>query len=88
MRSCMTPPTFTSLPMGAAVLPSMWADLATNAAQAGARAARAPFDAARVQYAGAVRAGWFRRSILASRDFERALDTLEHITLGPWARNV
>lgn len=56
--------------------------------QAGTRLARLPFDTARAQYAGAVRAGWMPRSMLAARDFERQLDTLERLTLGPWARQV
>ena len=32
--------------------------------------------------------GLLTNSILASRDFERAVDALEHITLGPFARHV
>lgn len=47
-----------------------------------------PFDVMRSQHAKAVRAGLLANSILASRDFERAVDALEHITLGPFARHV
>ena len=60
---------------------------------AGFKAARAdllawPFDAMRVQYASAVRAGLIERSILASRDFEVAVARLERWSLGPLARRV
>jgi|APFre7841882630_1041343.scaffolds.fasta_scaffold101786_1 hypothetical protein len=47
-----------------------------------------PFDAMRFQYAGAVKAGLIENSMLASRDFERALGVLERQTLGPLARRV
>ena len=47
-----------------------------------------PFDVMRSQHAQAVRAGLLANSMLASRDFERAVDALEHITLGPFARHV
>ena len=47
-----------------------------------------PFDMARAQYARAVQAGLIERSMLASRDFARALGALEQFTLGPWARRV
>lgn len=47
-----------------------------------------PFDVMRSQHAQAVRAGLLANSILASRDFECAVDALEHITLGPFARRV
>ena len=47
-----------------------------------------PFDVLRSQHAQAVRAGLLAKSMLASRDFERAVDALEHITLGPYARSV
>lgn len=47
-----------------------------------------PFDLMRVQHANAVRAGWLPRSMLASRDFERSLDSLERLALGPYARRV
>ena len=52
------------------------------------RAARFPFDAARANYATAVQSGLIEPSILASRDFERTLNWLETVTLGPWARQV
>lgn len=45
-----------------------------------------PFDAMRIQYAGAVLAGLAQRSILASGRLERALDTLERLILGSLAR--
>ena len=47
-----------------------------------------PFDVMRSQHAEAVHAGLMANSILESRDFERTVDALEHITLGPFARNV
>jgi len=47
-----------------------------------------PFDVARAQYARAVQVGLLERSMLASRDFSRAVGALEQLTLGPWARHV
>ena len=47
-----------------------------------------PFDLARAQYACAVQMGLLQRSMLASRDFTRALSAVERLTLGPWARHV
>jgi hypothetical protein len=47
-----------------------------------------PFDAMRSQHARAVQVGLLAKSMLASRDFEQAVDALEHITLGPFARSV
>lgn len=47
-----------------------------------------PFDAAREQYAQAVRLGWLPRSMLASREVERTLDAWEKLSLGPLARRV
>ena len=47
-----------------------------------------PFDAMRFQYAGAVMAGLAQRSILASGKWERALDALQRLILGPLARVV
>lgn len=49
---------------------------------------RWPFDAMRSQHASAVHAGLIANSMLASRDFELAMDALEHLTLGPFARSV
>jgi hypothetical protein len=46
-----------------------------------------PFDTARAQYGHAVQAGLIERSMLASRDFERALGALERLALGPLARH-
>ncbi len=45
-----------------------------------------PFDLARETYARAVRFGLVKPSLLASARFGRFLATLEHWTLGPWAR--
>lgn len=47
-----------------------------------------PFDMAREQYAKAVQAGLIERSMLHWAKFERQLDLLEKMTLGPWARRV
>jgi hypothetical protein len=47
-----------------------------------------PFDVMRSQHAQAVHAGIMANSILESRDFENSVDALEHIWLGPFARNV
>jgi hypothetical protein len=45
-----------------------------------------PFDALRSAFAGAVQAGWLKKSVLASRDFEQRLAVLERAALGPLAR--
>lgn len=47
-----------------------------------------PFDMAREQYAKAVQMGLIQRSMLAWAKFERQIDLLEKLTLGPWARRV
>ena len=47
-----------------------------------------PFDVMRTQHAEAVHAGLMANSILESRDFEKTVDALEHVALGPFARNV
>lgn len=47
-----------------------------------------PFDAVRAQYAQGVEAGFIERSMLAQRDFELALGSVERMTLGPWARRI
>lgn len=47
-----------------------------------------PFDLARAQHAASVQSGLRERSLLASADFERRLDLLERMTLGPFARRV
>jgi len=47
-----------------------------------------PFDMAREQYAKAVQVGLIQRSMLAWAKFERQMDLMEKITLGPWARRV
>jgi len=47
-----------------------------------------PFDAARAQYGTAVEFGLLQRSLLAGSRFERTLDAIERISLGPFARRV
>lgn len=47
-----------------------------------------PFDMAREQYAKAVQVGLIPRSMLSWARFERQMDLLEKMTLGPWARRV
>lgn len=47
-----------------------------------------PFDMAREQYAKAVQYGLIERSLLGWAKFERQIDLLEKMTLGPWARRV
>lgn len=47
-----------------------------------------PFDMAREQYAKAVQIGLIERSMLGWAKFERHMDLLEKMTLGPWARRV
>jgi hypothetical protein len=47
-----------------------------------------PFDVMRTQHAEAIHAGLMANSILESRDFENSVDALEHIWLGPFARDV
>jgi hypothetical protein len=42
----------------------------------------------RAQHALAIRAGLIERSILGSRKFERQVDALETLCLGPFARSV
>ena len=51
-----------------------------------ARALALPFDLMSAQYACAVQAGVFRRSMLASGRLERGLHLVERLFLGPWAR--
>lgn len=53
----------------------------------GQRLLALPFDALRYQYASAVSAGMAPRSIVESGKWERRLDALEKLTLGPWARH-
>jgi hypothetical protein len=47
-----------------------------------------PFEAARQQYALAVKAGLQPNSMLAYRDHFKALDQLEKVTMGPFARQI
>jgi hypothetical protein len=58
----------------------------SSAAQAGIALLGLPFDTLRIQHAACVQVGLIRRSILESRDFERALASLECLTLGLLAR--
>ena len=53
-----------------------------------ADAVHLPFDVLRAQHAQAVHAGLLANSMLESRDFERTVDALEHVTLGVFARSV
>lgn len=89
MNLCAPHPSFaTPLPVMSGAMPELWLDATRQATDAGLRAARFPFDAARAGYATAVQTGLIERSILASRDFERTLNWLETVTLGPWVRQV
>lgn len=54
------------------------------AALQGLGALTLPFDTARDHYARSVQAGLLPKSILASRDFERALAALEQLTRARW----
>ena len=47
-----------------------------------------PFDMAREQYAKAVQVGLIERSMLRWAKFERQLDLMEKMILGPLARRV
>lgn len=47
-----------------------------------------PFDLARSFYALTVRLGMIESSLLASARFGRDINSLEKMTLGPWARQV
>lgn len=47
-----------------------------------------PFDMAREQYAKAVQIGLIERSMISWAKFERLIDSLEKMMLGPWARRV
>lgn len=89
----MSPSTLTAkagsllLPLTCEVFPAVTATVSA-AVQVGVGAMRLPFDAARAQYAKGVQVGLIERSMLASRDFERALGALEQLSLGPLARRV
>ena len=63
-------------------------DMAAAGLQWFSEAIHLPFDVLRTQHAEAVHAGLMANSILESRDFERTVDALEHIALGPFARSV
>lgn len=60
----------------------------TSGLQVVTNALHLPFDVMRAQHAQAVRAGLVARSMLESRDFERHVNALEHLALGPFARQV
>lgn len=47
-----------------------------------------PFDMAREHYANAVQFGLIERSLLGWARFERQIDSMEKMLLGPWARRV
>lgn len=47
-----------------------------------------PFDMARENYANAVKIGLIERSLIGWAKFERQIDLLEKMMLGPWARRV
>lgn len=47
-----------------------------------------PFEAARANYARAVRLGLIEHSLLKSARFARELGAIERLILGPWARRV
>lgn len=47
-----------------------------------------PFDALRAVHATGVQAGLIKRSMLESRNFERAVVAMERAMLGPLARRV
>lgn len=59
---------------------------ATDANSIVSQALALPFDTLRTHYAKGVKMGIFARSILANRDFEQLLSSVEHMVLGPWAR--
>lgn len=63
------------------------ADRLAGALREGASSmASLPFDLARGQHAAFVLAGAWPRSLLESTHFERQLDAIERLTLGPLAR--
>jgi len=72
----------------AAVAPPAWRALPEVSASLFSAALSLPFDVMRVQHAEAVHAGLMANSMLESRDFEKSVDALEHVTLGPFARQV
>lgn len=47
-----------------------------------------PFDAARQAYTQAVKAGLLPKSMIATSNFHRSVDSWEKISLGPIARRV
>jgi hypothetical protein len=62
------------------------ADAAASLTRALGTCLAAPFDALRLAHGCAVQCGLAPRSMLASREFERALAALEGLALGPLAR--
>lgn len=73
-------------PPAAAATAETWMQAGQVWQQWARRAAASPFDLLRVQYAGAVRAGVIRPSLLAASRFERGVAQWESLVLGPWAR--
>ena len=63
-----------------------WVDNARQFSKTISAALALPFDVAQAQYARAVQAGLIQPSLLRSRDIAKALDGLQKLLLGPWAR--
>jgi hypothetical protein len=86
----MTPyqaPFWTANPVAVLVKPELGApEFAGDTRRAVMQALALPFDALRAQYVRAVTIGLIEPSMLAQRDFERALGATERLVLGPWAR--
>ena len=73
-------------PWARSVWPSVpWIETAQRCT---ARTVTMPFDGARRLYAIAAQTGLIEKSMLANRDFERALTSMEALMLGPWARRI
>ncbi len=73
---------------GLAGQPSSLAEAAAETLRPMAQALAFPFDVVRSLYSKAVQMGLIERSMLAGREFERALGAVERFALGPWARRV
>lgn len=75
-----------SMPSAGSAAPDAWLHAGQVWQQWVRHAAASPFDLVRAQYAGAVRAGVIRPSLLAASRFERGMAQWESLVLGPWAR--
>lgn len=76
-------------PQGAVLAPGLPFDQApAQVLQAAQSLLTWPYDALRWWYAAGVQAGWVPRSMLAARDFERAVGAAERQALGLLARHV